>query len=124
MKKHLPHLLALVSLVMLAGCRTSDVHGPIGHYSSIDDMGVFVFRRDGVFGYKFAAKVDFYDQANLPPNMGRWTFKPDGTLDIQLDRNSGPNFRIEWHPKDDAFDVIRPEEGGGLPMKAHYMKKE
>jgi hypothetical protein len=86
-------------------------------------MGVFVFRPDGVFGYKFATMFDFYGQANLPPDKGRWTLKPDGGLEIQLDKKDAANFRIEWYPKNNTFDVIRMEKDGSLPMKAHYEKK-
>lgn len=121
MKKRLLGLLVVLASVALAGCQTSGIPSPRGHYSSTDDMGLFVFQPDGVFGYKFAAKFDFYHQGNLPPHRGHWRLKPDGTLEIELDESDAPKFQIEWYPKRDAFDVIRLERTDGtFPMKAHY----
>jgi hypothetical protein len=90
-------LIILLALFTLAGCLTTSERGPRAHYSSNDDMGVFVFRNDGVFGYKFVANFDFYDQSNLPPGRGHWNLKSDGTLDIKLDESSAKKFRVQWH---------------------------
>jgi hypothetical protein len=48
---------------------------------------------------------------------------PDGTLEIKLYESGARKFRIEWHPEADAFDLIRLEQDGTLPMKTHYEKK-
>ena len=85
-------------------------------------MGVFVFRADGVFGYKFAVMFDFFDESNLPSAKGHWIVKPDGSIAILMDTGNAPPFRIEWHRKDDSFDILRLEKDGTLPMKAHYIK--
>ncbi len=86
-------------------------------------MGVFVFRSDGVFGYKFAAMFDFYDQNNLPPERGHWNLKSDGTPEIHLDDSGANKFLIEWHPNENSFDLIRLETNGTLPTKAHYERR-
>jgi len=123
MKRITPILFLLLALVTLSGCQATNPRGPNGHYSSNNDMGVFVFRSDGVFGYKFAAKIDFYDQKDLPPERGHWSLMPDGTLEIKLYESGARKFRIEWHPEADAFDLVRLEQDGTLPMKTHYEKK-
>ncbi|MFN9369556.1 MAG: hypothetical protein ACK6CT_12465 [Planctomycetia bacterium] len=114
-------MLALVSLVC-GGCQPQSIRKPSGHYTD-GRFGVFVFRDDGVLGYKLAAKFDFYDQANLPPDRGRWEITARGGLKIRCDNAPFQPFTLKWHPESDSFDLIfdtPPEKD--FPPVMHFTK--
>ena len=115
-------LRVFVALFAVAACTTSDQLAPKGKYYSKDDEGIVVFREDGVFGYKFAVKFDFYNADHLPSDQGRFHLDSTGGLELEFSQKEKWEFRIEWHQRDDSFDLIRTEKNGTLPMRAHYVR--
>lgn len=89
-------------------------------------MGIFVFRRDGIFGYDLAAKCSlFFNEDNLPPNRGRWKAGVDGGIEIKLDESPWRGFSIEWNSAEDFFDLVCdvPPEGD-FPPVIRYTKRK
>ena len=113
---------ACLAILAVASCATPSQRAPKGKYYSKDDVGIVVFREDGVFGYKFAVKFDFYNVDHLPSNQGRFRLNSTGGLDLDLSQKEQWAFRIEWHAQDDSFDLIRLDQNGTLPMRAHYVR--
>ncbi len=115
---------ALVGLaVVLTGCLNTSFVSPSGKYVSAEDFGVMYFQRGGMLHYVFASKTDFYDAKNLPPMKARWFLNTVGELEVAALKEGEPEFRLEWHPRRDSFDIIRIQPNGTLPRKARYEKK-
>lgn len=98
----------MACMILTTSCQQTTVRKPDGRYTD-SRWGVFVFREDGVFGYKLAAKFDFYDKENLPPERGRWVITSNEALNIQFDGNPWKSFKLKWKPEDDSFDLIFDE---------------
>jgi hypothetical protein len=45
-----------------------------------------------------------------------------GGLELEFSQKEKWKFRIEWHQRDDSFDLIRTEKNGTLPMRVHYVR--
>ncbi len=93
-----------------------------GKYTSKDDFGIFVFRSDGVVGYKFAAQFDFYSEHNLPPIHGHYRVV-DGQIELSGLPAGQPKFKLEICDGGQAFLLIREERDATLPDRALYRKE-
>jgi hypothetical protein len=62
----------VIGAFALVGC--AHPYNLPGKYVSKDDFGVFVFRGDGSFGYKFPVKFDSYSEDNLKLRDGGKSF--------------------------------------------------
>jgi hypothetical protein len=103
----------------LVGCMQHASAKLAGKYASNDDFGVFVFRSDGVVGYKFAAKIDVYSEQNLPPVRGRYRIV-GGQIELSGLPADEPKFKLEIRDGGKSLLLTREQPNGTLPDKALY----
>ncbi|MGO9096455.1 MAG: hypothetical protein ACLQGV_14695 [Bryobacteraceae bacterium] len=111
-----------VFLLFLVSCAHQAPVSLRGHYTSKEDYGVFVFRGDGTFGYKFAAMLDFYSEDDLPPIRGRYRIV-GGRIELSGLPANQPKFELEARDGGQSFLLIREERDGTLPHRALYRKE-
>jgi hypothetical protein len=114
-------VVGILALTLL-GCVHQAPVSLTGRFTSKDDFGVFVFRSDGVVGYKFPAMFDFYSEQNLPPTQGHYRVV-GGQIELPDLPVDQPKFKLEIRDGGRSFLLIREERDGTLPDRALYRRE-
>ena len=118
------HAASIVFVALLAAACASRAPARLhGMYVSQDDFGVLVFREDGMFGYMFPSKHEFYSEDRLPPNRGRYRFLDDSHVEVFELPDGEPGFSIETRDHGKTLVLTRAQPDGTLPTSAVYRQK-
>ncbi len=98
-----------------------------GTYGSTD--GVFVFRPDGVFGYKLVSKLaaSVFSQGKLPPFTGRYEVDSVGNVTLHIDNKSGglgdgSGGKITIQDEGRSFVLMRRDAHGKWTQRDTYTR--